>query len=74
MFNMNLALGYTEEFFSLPALAEMHKRSKEEMFDFAFDYVEARECFRKEWRKMISEDECPLPDDCMKEECFKRKL
>ena len=71
MFNMNLALGYSEEFYSLKALAEKHGRSMEEMFEFAYDYVQARECFRKEWAKMISVDECPLPNDCLSQTCFK---
>lgn len=71
MFNMNLALGYSEEFYSLKALSEMHDRSMDEMFDFAYDYVQARECFRKEWDKMKSADECPLPDGCALNKCFK---
>ncbi len=71
MFNMNLALGYSEEFYSLKALAQKHGRSMEEMFEFAYDYVQARECFRKEWAKMISVDECPLPNDCLSQTCFK---
>jgi hypothetical protein len=74
MFNMNLALGYTEEFYSLEALAQMHNKSTEEIFEFAFDYVEARECFRKEWVKMQSPSECPLPNDCLIETCFAKKL
>lgn len=71
MFNMNLALGYSEEFYALKALAEMHERSMEDMFAFAFDYVSARECFRKEWNKMQSKSECPLVNDCLINECFK---
>lgn len=71
IFNMNLALGYTEEFYSLKALADMHSKSMEEIFDFAYDYVEARECFRKEWAKMRSIEECPLPNDCQATKCFK---
>lgn len=74
MFNMNLALGYSEEFYSLKALAEMHNKSMEEIFEFAFDYVQARECFRKEWRKMQSKTECPLPDECMIKSCFEKNL
>lgn len=70
MFNMNLALGYSEEFYSLEALSQKHDRSKEDMFEFGYDYVEARECFRKEWAKMKDRSECPLPDQCCIEECF----
>ncbi len=74
MFNINLALGYTEDFYSLKALSEMHLRTMDAMFDFAFDYVRARECFRKEWLKMQDPAECPLPCDCVKEKCFATKI
>ena len=70
VYNMNLALGYTEEFYSLASLAEMHERSLEEMYDFAYGYIESRECFRKEWAKMTCRSECPLPDSCLIERCF----
>ncbi len=70
MFNMNLALGYSEEFYSLEALSQMHDRELDEMFEFAYDYVEARECFRKEWAKMKHRDECPLPNKCSIDQCF----
>lgn len=70
MFNINLALGYSEEFYSLAALSEMHGKSKEEMFEFGYDYVQSRECFRKEWRKMTDPEECPLKEDCAFEICF----
>lgn len=68
--NMNLALGYSEEFYSLKILAEMHSKTIDEMFHFAYDYVQARECFRKEWRKMKSASECPLPNACVIDRCF----
>ena len=70
MFNMNLALGYSEEFYSLEALAKKHQMSMEEMFEFAYDYVQARECFRKEWRKMENRSECPLAEGCLIDKCF----
>lgn len=73
MFNINLALGYTEEFYSLEALAKKHNKSLEDMFSFAFDYIKARECFRKEWVKMLDASECPLPDACVAGDCFKTK-
>lgn len=67
---MNLALGYSEEFYCLEALAEMHSKTKEEIFELGYDYVQARECFRKEWAKMKSREECPLSKECMIEVCF----
>ncbi len=72
-FNINLALGYTEEVYCLPSLAKIYSKSTEEMFDFAWDYIQARECFRKEWRKMQDPSECPLKEDCVFEKCFKMK-
>lgn len=71
MFNMNLAFGYSEEFYSLKALAEMHQKSMEEIFEMGYEYVQARDCFKKEWIKMSSADECPLPNDCLLSECFR---
>ena len=67
---MNLALGYSEEFYSLQALAEKHSKSMEDIFELGYDYVQARECFRKEWAKMTSREECPLANDCLIEVCF----
>ena len=72
MFNMNLALGYTEEFYSLKTLAEKHDMSMEAMFDFSLDYIQSRECFRKEWDKMLNPSECPLANDCVIDKCFKK--
>jgi hypothetical protein len=43
----------------------------DEMFDFALDYIFARDCFSKEWRKMKDPNECPLASQCVKEKCFK---
>jgi hypothetical protein len=74
VYNMNLALGYTEEFYSLASLAQIHNKSQEEMFDFAFDYIESRDCFRKEWAKMTSREECPLENSCLIDKCFSKKL
>ncbi len=69
-FNINLALGYTEEFYALKVLAKMHNKSIEQMFEFAYDYIEARDCFKKEWAKMQSAVECPLAEDCAIKQCF----
>ncbi len=73
MLNINLALGYSEDFFSLKNLSNKHSMSPDEMFEFALDYVKARECFRKEWAKMQSREECPLPHDCAIDLCFYEK-
>ena len=70
MLNMNLALGHTEEFYSLKALAEKHTREPEDIFELAYDYVQARDCFKKEWDKMKTVEECPLQDECLSKKCF----
>lgn len=69
-FNINLALGYTEELFALKVLAERFGKSMDEFFDFVYGYIEARDCFKKEWVKMKSIDECPLINDCVSSKCF----
>ena len=71
MFNMNLALGYSDEFYSLKALSEMHSRDPSEMFDLLYNYVQARECFSREWGKMKDKSECPIPNNtCQINKCF----
>ena len=67
---MNLALGFTEEFYSLQALSEKYSKPAEDVFDLALNYVQARDCFKKEWDKMQAKDECPLPNDCLIDKCF----
>jgi hypothetical protein len=74
MFNMNLALGYTEEFYSLEALCQKHGRDPAEMFDWLYGYVQARDCFSKEWAKMKDRQECPLPGtNCQIDKCFPKQ-
>lgn len=69
-YTMNLALGYAEEQVCLECLSKMHDQDKESMYDFVFGYVDGRDCFKKEWVKMTSKDECPLPNDCVINKCF----
>ena len=70
MLNMNLALGHTEEFYSLKGLAEKYNKEARKIFELAYDYVQARDCFKKEWDKMKAIEECPLQDECLSEKCF----
>lgn len=67
---MNLALGYVDENYCLLCLSEMHDQLKGNMFDFVYGYVSSRDCFKKEWIKMKSKDECPLQNDCVVDKCF----
>lgn len=72
-YNINLALGYVEEQFCLICLSVMHNQNIESMFDFIYPYIQSRDCFKKEWIKMISKTECPLPDTCVINKCFSSK-
>lgn len=67
---MNLALGYVEEQFCLNCLSSMHNQDIDSMFDFVYGYVQSRDCFKKEWIKMKTKSECPLPNSCVIEKCF----
>ena len=70
-YNINLALGHTEEQFCLLCLSQMHEQKIENLFDFVFGYIQSRDCFKKEWIKMKSSGECPLPNECVITKCFK---
>lgn len=69
-YTINLAMGYAEEQVCLKCLSEMHNQSIEDLFDFIYGYVESRGCFKKEWDKMTSKNECPLPNNCVIGKCF----
>ena len=71
-YNMNLALGYTEEQFCLKCLADFHEQEIESMFDFIYSYIQSRDCFKKEWIKMQDKSECPLPNSCVINKCFRK--
>ena len=70
-YNINLALGYVEEQFCLRCLSEKHSQTIEGLYDFVFGYIQSRDCFKKEWIKMKTRGECPLPNSCVIEKCFK---
>ena len=58
---MNLALGYSEDFYSLETLANMHSKSVPEVYELAYDYIQMRECFSKPWSKIEScVENCPV--------------
>ncbi len=69
-YNINLALGYVEEQLCLSCLSKLHDQSMDSLFDFIYPYIQSRDCFKKEWVKMITRDECPLPDSCVINKCF----
>lgn len=70
-YNINLALGYVEEQYCLLCLACKHNQTPETLFNFVFDYIQSRDCFKKEWVKMQARNECPLPKECVINQCFK---
>ncbi len=69
---MNLALGYVEEQFCLSCLSKLHEQDMQSMFDFVYGYIQSRDCFKKEWIKMKSSSECPLPRTCVIDKCFSK--
>ena len=73
-YTINLALGYVEEQICLNCLSELHKQSIEDIFSFVYGYIQSRDCFKKEWAKMVNKNECPLPFDCMIEKCFMAEI
>lgn len=70
---MNLALGYVDEQVCLNCLSKIHGQDMDSMFDFVFGYIQSRDCFKKEWVKMKTKSECPLPKSCVIEKCFKEE-
>ena len=69
-YNVNLALGFVEDQLCLQCLAKMHNQDIESLFDFVYGYIQSRDCFKKEWEKMKTKDECPLPNTCVVNKCF----
>ena len=69
-YNINLALGYVDEQVCLSCLSKIHGQDMESMFDFIYDYIQSRDCFKKEWVKMKDKGECPLPNSCVIHKCF----
>ena len=69
-YNINLALGYVEEQYCLNCLSELHNQDIESLFNFVYGYIQSRDCFKKEWVKMKTQAECPLPKTCVINKCF----
>ena len=69
-YTMNLALGYADEQVCLNCLSKIHNQTMGSMFDFVYGYVQSRDCFKKEWDRMKTKNECPLPRTCVIQKCF----
>lgn len=62
---MNLALGNTEDAYSLDVLAAEYNKTPKDMAAFCWGYVKARDCFKKPWLKFDA-SQCPKlkTNDC----------
>ena len=69
-YTINLALGYAEEQVCLICLSKIHEQEVNDLYDFIFGYIQSRDCFKKEWIKMKTKEECPLPNECVIKKCF----
>jgi len=59
---MNLALNYVDETFCLPCLSAELGKSESDLADFAWLYVQARDCFKDPWMKFDA-SACPKLED-----------
>ena len=55
---MNLALNYVEEEYCLACLAAELGKTENAVADFAWSYVQARDCFKDPWLK-FNAGACP---------------
>ena len=70
---MNLAVGNTDELFCLECLGNESDRKAVEVLLTLKGYALGRECFAKEWRRYVVEDDCPDRLGCFPGECFSPK-
>ena len=67
---INLALGNEEDMRCLKCLAKECSAQPEKILANARGYIQARDCFRKEWKRYRSVDDCPDPKGCIPATCF----
>ncbi|HEY9717812.1 MAG TPA: hypothetical protein V6C69_10110 [Trichormus sp.] len=68
---INLALGNTETMQCLVCLSAACGSTAAAMLDNTRGYVLERECFRKPWQRYRDRHDCPDPDGCIPDVCFK---
>lgn len=68
---INLALGNAETMSCLNCLAKEMGQNPEEVLKRLKDYVDGRDCFKKQWIRYESQDWCPEPNNCFPGECFR---
>lgn len=59
---MNLALDQIDEAYCINCLAKDNDLTVEKMADFAWGYIEQRDCFKDPWMKFDA-SACPLIED-----------
>jgi len=67
---INLALGNVDEMLCLKCLGKDNDQTPQTVLENVKDYVNRRECFRKEWKKYESVDSCPNRKGCYPTICF----
>ena len=67
---LNLTVGSTDEMLCLVCLAADNETSPEELLGRLKEYVQSRECFKREWDRYEGRAFCPAPDSCYPDSCF----
>jgi hypothetical protein len=67
---LNLALGNTDNLLCLKCLALDCGNSQEDVLTGTGEYVQTRECFRKEWVRYRGVGDCPDRAGCIPGVCF----
>ncbi|MBX9692141.1 MAG: hypothetical protein K2Z81_07140 [Cyanobacteria bacterium] len=67
---INLALGNVEELKCLSCLGQDSDQTGEAVLSSLKEYIDRRECFKKQWSLYIDEGNCPDPVGCFPRTCF----
>jgi hypothetical protein len=67
---LNLALGNTDELLCLKCLAIDNENTQEGVLTGLGEYIQTRDCFRKEWVKYRGVEDCPDRKGCIPAVCF----
>ena len=67
---VNLALGHVDRMWCLSCLSLQSGQSPAEILSGLKAYIQGRDCFRKEWVRYETTDDCPDPHRCLPDICF----
>lgn len=67
---INLAMGNVDVLYCLNCLAEIEQETPEKLVSGLVGYIMGRDCFRKEWVRYKTIQDCPTPDACIPRTCF----